>query len=403
MSERDNRTRIDRISDGGALNLSGAVAALVGTALPFGAGIAEGWSFGRVALYACLALPFLAAVVGYLSSRRLAWWFDERLGLFLSFCGLAAAGMLAISGDRYVQPLILTVPYVIAVVNLPPAPVVAVGVLYAGLISAGLWLSGERSPTALFAPAAVYGAVMLFMFAVVRIAIEQTRLAAENARLAAENAAAAALSERNRIARELHDTIAQGLTALTMQLEAAQRAFDRDPERARARLATAHALAREALADVRRSVWALAEQPLDGPALAEALADQTARFSERSGVAASYSHQGPPFDLPGERATQVLRIVQEALQNVEKHACATRVEVRSRRDNGLTLVWVRDDGRGFDPAAPPAPAGAGFGLPSLRERARLAGGSLLVQSAPGEGTVVQVSVPEEPGRDEGEV
>jgi signal transduction histidine kinase len=212
--------------------------------------------------------------------------------------------------------------------------------------------------------------------------------------LAAENAAAATLAERNRIARELHDTIAQGLTATAMQIEAAQRAFERDPERARARLARGHELARETLADVRRSVWALAAPEILGDDLGAALADQARRFAARTGLQADYAHSGPPLSLPGERAVQVLRIVQEALQNVEKHAAAAGVQVRSCRDAAGTRVWVCDNGRGFDPAAPPAsPAGGGFGLVSLRERARLAGGALEVSSLPGGGARVSVHLP----------
>ncbi|HJZ49858.1 MAG TPA: GAF domain-containing sensor histidine kinase, partial [Roseiflexaceae bacterium] len=222
-------------------------------------------------------------------------------------------------------------------------------------------------------------------------------VAIENARLYEQSRISATLSERNRLARELHDTIAQGLTAVTMQLEAAQRGFERDPARARARIARAHELARESLEDVRRSVWTLAAPLIDGRALSGALEDLTGRFAARTGLPTAYAHSGLPPQLGHAAATQVLRIVQEALQNVEKHAQASAVDVGSETDDGELRVWVRDDGVGFAPEAVPASgAGNGFGLLSLRERARLAGGTLQVESAPGAGTLVAITIPGPP-------
>jgi signal transduction histidine kinase len=183
-----------------------------------------------------------------------------------------------------------------------------------------------------------------------------------------------------------------------MHIEAAQRAADRDPERMRARLARAYALARETLVDVRRSVWALAAPEIPGDDLGAALAEQIRRFGERTGLPATYHHSGSPLALPGDRAVQTLRIVQEALQNVEKHASAASVELGSCTDGAAARVWVFDDGCGFDPSVPPAPAGGGgFGLISLRERARLVGGDLKIVSAPGMGTRVSLTIPSDLG------
>ena len=129
-----------------------------------------------------------------------------------------------------------------------------------------------------------------------------------------------------------------------MQLEAAQRGFERDPARARTRIARAHELARAALEDVRRSVWTLAAPLIDGRALGHALEELTERFAARTGLPASYAHSGPPPPLGHAAATQVLRIVQEALQNVEKHAHAHTVAVGSALADGELRIWVRDDG-----------------------------------------------------------
>jgi signal transduction histidine kinase len=224
-------------------------------------------------------------------------------------------------------------------------------------------------------------------------------VAIENARLYEQARFSATLAERNRLARELHDTIAQGLTAVTMQLEAAQRSFERDPARARARLGRAHELARETLEDVRRSVWTLAAPLVDGQALSEALDELTQRFAERTGLATSYSHSGPAPALGHAATTQVVRIVQEALQNVEKHAQATQVSVESTLAADELRVQVRDDGVGFEPGAPQSGPGSdggaadGFGLLSLHERARLSGGMLHIESAPGAGTRIAVTIP----------
>lgn len=220
-------------------------------------------------------------------------------------------------------------------------------------------------------------------------------VALENARLYEQAHISATLSERNRLARELHDTIAQGLTAVTMQLEAAQRSFERDPARARARLGRAHELARETLEDVRRSVWTLASPLVDGHTLHAALADLAQRFAARTGLAVRYDHSGPVPRLGHTVVTQVLRIAQEALQNVEKHAQATQVRVGSEATPTEVRVWVCDNGIGFDPDRPSVngAVGNGFGLIGLRERARLARGALHIQSAPGMGTRVTVTVP----------
>lgn len=220
-------------------------------------------------------------------------------------------------------------------------------------------------------------------------------VAIENARLYEQSRLSATLAERNRLARELHDTIAQGLTAVTMQLEAAQRSFDRDQIRARARLSRAYDLSRETLEDVRRSVWTLAEPLVDGATLDAALDDLARRFESRTGITARYQHDGPPLNLDHAAATQILRIVQEALQNVEKHAQASEVVIGVEADAEAQRLWVRDNGSGFATDAAPANgvASNGFGLIGLRERARLLGGTLTIESAPGAGTRIAVTLP----------
>jgi signal transduction histidine kinase len=158
-----------------------------------------------------------------------------------------------------------------------------------------------------------------------------------------------------------------------------------------ARLSRAHELARATLADVRHSVWALAEPLVDGAALPQELAALATACAERSGLAAHYWHEGGPIILRGEAATHVLRIVQEALHNVEKHAAARHVEIGSCVAAGELRLWVQDDGVGFDPLQHERDTlGGGFGLIGLHERARLADGTLHITSAPGAGTRVEL-------------
>jgi signal transduction histidine kinase len=218
-------------------------------------------------------------------------------------------------------------------------------------------------------------------------------MAIENSRLYAEARQSATLAERNRLARELHDTIAQGLTAVNLQLEAAQRSFERDPARSRVRVVRAAELVRATLNDVRMSVWMLASPLVDGATFIPALRETAQRFTTRTGIPVEVNHVGAAPEISQAAATQVLRIVQESLHNVEKHAGATEVFVRSEMAAGMLRVSVIDNGRGFDPDAPLTNAGGGFGLVSQRERAHLVGASFDLASTPGGGTRVEVCVP----------
>jgi DNA-binding NarL/FixJ family response regulator/two-component sensor histidine kinase len=201
--------------------------------------------------------------------------------------------------------------------------------------------------------------------------------------------------ERNRLAREVHDTLAQGLTAITLQLEAADRLMPPGAE-AKRLVGEARTLARTSLAEARRAVWGLAPSPLDGRTLAEAVADEVAGFGRRTGLTAGFSARGEMPTVAGETAAAVLRVVQEALHNVEKHAQASRVRVeleyRQAGGSGQLSFLVADDGIGFDPADPRADVGGGFGLTSMQERMHLAGGRLEVESAPGWGARVRGQV-----------
>ncbi|MEM8535271.1 MAG: GAF domain-containing sensor histidine kinase [Chloroflexota bacterium] len=228
--------------------------------------------------------------------------------------------------------------------------------------------------------------------------VDVAAIAIVNARLYEQSRLSATLAERNRLARDLHDTIAQGLTAINMQLEAAQKNFARDPSRAQTRVGRAHELARETLKDVRRSVWDLASPLIDGERVSDELTRQVEQFANRTGIRAHYQHSGPPIVLDNAVAVQIVRIVQEALKNVEKHARASEVTVTSTTNNEHFRIHVHDNGIGFTPQMVVPQSGAkdqGFGLHSLRERARLVGGALQIASVPEQGTDISIDIARE--------
>jgi signal transduction histidine kinase len=207
-------------------------------------------------------------------------------------------------------------------------------------------------------------------------------------RQSAQNRTVGVLEERARLAREIHDTLAQGLSGIVTQLEAAEQAMP-DLRAVQKRIALAKELARDNLQEARRSVDALRPGPLAGAGLGAALAEVAARWSRTSGVAATVSVEGTPRPLSGEVGTTLLRAAQEGLSNAAKHAGAGRVAITlTYMDDEVTLD-VFDDGAGFDPDV----RGAGYGLAAMRERAGGVGGTLTVESAPGEGTALCLRIP----------
>lgn len=201
---------------------------------------------------------------------------------------------------------------------------------------------------------------------------------------------AGVLDERQRMAGEIHDTLAQGLTGIVTQLEAAQSGPDW-----RRHVSTAATLARDSLNEARRSVHALRPQPLDGARLPEALAEVVDGWSALIGVPATLVTTGTAQPLLPEIEVALLRTAQEALANVAKHANAGQVRLTLSYMEDLVTLDVRDDGGGFDPSWVPGPdsRGGGFGLTAMRERLRRIAGTLEVESEPGGGTAVSACVP----------
>ena len=197
--------------------------------------------------------------------------------------------------------------------------------------------------------------------------------------------------ERQRMAREIHDTLAQGLTGIVTQLQAAEQA-GRVPDRSR-HLRAAMQLARDSLTEARRSVHELRPQPLETARLGEALAEVAERWSALHGVPARVTTTGEARPLPPDVEVTLLRTAQEALANVAKHAGASRVGLTlSFMDDDVALD-VRDDGAGFDPAGLRTTAEGGFGLTAMRQRVEGLAGMLEIESEPGAGTAISACIP----------
>jgi two-component system NarL family sensor kinase len=221
-------------------------------------------------------------------------------------------------------------------------------------------------------------------------------IAVERARLFARSAEIGAVEERNRLAREIHDTLAQGLTATTLQLESAEAHLESGQpdgaELAREPLRRALLLTRANLDEARRSVLDLRAAPLEGRSLPEALGVLVDRWEAETGTPVRYRAVNPAHPLPPRVEVALYRICGEALNNVARHAGATCIEVRLVATPGEVRLTIEDDGRGFD-AGIPLPDGGRHGLVGMRERAEALGGGLRVESGPGTGTRVSATVP----------
>ncbi|SHN46953.1 sensor histidine kinase [Cryptosporangium aurantiacum] len=200
---------------------------------------------------------------------------------------------------------------------------------------------------------------------------------------------AGVLDERARLAGEIHDTLAQALTGIIRQLEAADRSGELTGGE-RPHVDQVAELAREGLAEARRSLGALRPGQLEGSTLPDAIAD----VAGRAGLPVDVDVTGAVRPLPTDHEVVLLRVVQEALTNVGKHAGASRVGVTLTYFEDAVIVDVRDDGVGFRPEVVGARTdGTGVGLEAMRDRLARVEGSLVVESAPGEGTALVATVP----------
>jgi two-component system, NarL family, sensor kinase len=255
----------------------------------------------------------------------------------------------------------------------------------------------------------------------------QVGIAVERARLAEESTQLARVAERERIAREIHDTLAQGLTAIGLDIESALRHIDAEPEGARTRLERALRTTRQSLEEARRSVLDLRAELPGGRSLPDALMALSRDFTSDTGVPVkvdihavkagvltpaagqdtvgdlrmagdstpgtgqSMSSSGVEAALPPRVEAELFKVVQEALINIRRHAHATQVQVRLQRVQHRTTLSVQDNGVGFMPGTSDD---GRHGLLGMRERVKLLGGRLSVRSRPGRGTRITVTIPD---------
>jgi len=224
---------------------------------------------------------------------------------------------------------------------------------------------------------------------------DRKALAAKNVKLTQYATAVERLAishERNRLARELHDTLAHTLSAVAVQLEALNKQLDQDPDNAQNTLKQLQELTRSGLQEARRALQALRASPLEDLGLALALRQLVESVSERSGIAIGLDAASDLDGLPPEIEQGMYRVAEEALNNAARHAHAQTVTVSLRRDSRALRLTVADDGVGFDPEA--VPVEGHYGLVGMRERALLCSGHLEIASAPGKGTTVRLTVEE---------
>ncbi len=230
-----------------------------------------------------------------------------------------------------------------------------------------------------------------------RLAVAQLETALEenaglHAQLLTQAREAGVLDERQRMAGEIHDTIAQGLTGIVTQLEAAEQARDR-PEDWQRHVRNAVGLARESLSEARRSVEGSRPSHLETARLPDALAEVARQWSELNGVPVEVITTGDVQPLHPEVEVALLRTAQEALANVAKHANASRAGLTLSYMGDVVTLDVRDDGVGFSVPDRTDERGTGFGLSAMRQRVNRVAGTLAIESEPGAGTAVSARVP----------
>ncbi|MCC5650190.1 sensor histidine kinase [Nostoc sp. XA013] len=233
--------------------------------------------------------------------------------------------------------------------------------------------------------------VLLMMNAVLSERHSREKLAIANEKLrqyAMQIENQATLEERNRIAREIHDSLGHSLTALNLQLETALKLWQSNPGKAETFLATAKELGSKALNDVRQSVSTMRSNPLQEQSLERAIASLAESFHRSNGILPIYQIN-LEYPLPPEINTAIYRITQESLTNISKYAYATEVKLELATARGNLRLIIQDNGRGFDLGQNTT----GFGLHSMRDRTLALGGEFNINSAPGSGCKITVNIP----------
>lgn len=339
-------------------------------------------------------------VVLYAAHRRVPWR-DQRWWSTV-WCGALVATWLALVA---IAPSFAWCAVPLAFVALRVLPFLVACLVVAGMVIAVVvaWtqMRATVDPTVILGPACVALLAVTAYQALDREARLRQRLLDElrdaQGDLANAERRSGALAERARLSRDIHDSVAQGLSSINLLLQAAAQDWDARPAAAREHVVQAAQTAREELDEVRRVVRDLAPAELGtdvpGAGLSAALRETGAAAARHTGVVVDVVVHGEPVPLPDEVATALLRTARGAVANVVEHAHARRLTITLTYQADLVSLDVRDDGRGFDPARLPAPCSRGRGLSGIRSRARALGGELAIESAPREGTTIALSLP----------
>lgn len=342
---------------------------------------------GTQVVYLLVARPVLTGIRS--NSRR---------GALYAVVAVAAFGTAVLLNPWSAMSLFVLTPELFMLFTFGPAAAIIAGLNV-------VWAAAELivTPPTLFDAVQQLG-VCLFVFtfslffgsrivAVADRSAERLRLIGElrdrEAEVAALSAARGAEQERTRIAREMHDTLAQGFTSIVTLGHAVQSELGTDPAAARRHVEMITRTAAENLAESRRIIRALTPARLDGATLPEAVERIVAAFAEETDLPARVVVDGEVLTAAPKAEVVALRVVQESLANVRKHAHARAVEVRLSYAGDSVEICVQDDGVGFDADRPPE----GFGLVGMRARVADAGGDVDVRSGPGAGTAVTALVP----------
>jgi signal transduction histidine kinase len=316
-----------------------------------------------------------------------------RLGALDIILALAGLVLLALLAARHVVFSIVALPLLMHYFISLPFAVAVVAVLplvYAAESAHRRAVLADPRAYPWAATLVLVAAVILVGFALRAMARQREERAQLQASLASAERRAGALRERQRLAREIHDTLAQEFAGIIIHFERAEQADSLATSPAKPHLEQARAMAREGLEDARRMLGALRPEILEQRALPEALERVCQEWSRRSGIEASLSITGSAFPLHPDIEVAVLRGTQEALANAARHSEARTVAVTLSYMDDLVVLDVQDDGKGFLASAV---EGKGYGLEGMRERIKRLRGSLSIESAPGEGTTVSLSLP----------
>ena len=404
------RAAMDRLEQVGAVFVAVAVgealAATVATLARWAGGVLEvsemgvfwrSWWLGGVSG----GLVVVSFALAWAHGRALVWWGRQAGEGALMLAAVAGLSVIALSAE---QPLTYMVfpAFIWAALRFgPQGATLAVAVAATIAVLATSHAQGffvELSPTDSALNLQLYITfAALTTYCLAAIVSERRRAALELAESQRREGERAAL-ERQRIARDLHDSVSQSLFSTTLHVRTAQRALEVEEEDAAGpvgeQLSEIGQLTRGALAEMRALIFELQPGALAEEGLVAALTKQASALSAREGLVIEVDGPGERLPLGPEVEEQLYRLGQEALANVVKHARASSATVRIAAKNDLVLIEVSDDGRGFDPAAV---GREHFGLRSMRGRVADLGGSLEVTSAHGRGTILHVEVPAPPG------